>query len=740
MTPRGDSPRRLVELACSVSSALDLDAVLAEVIAAVAALRPTAGCAIRLVDPAAGGYRLVAVGGTPGYRLPEVVPFGQGLVHAVAAGRQPLLVRDAGSDPRVPEHSRAALQALPVFYGVPIEAGGDLLGILVVLWPAAAPPDDGEQEALALFAGLAAVAIQHARLFAESEARREEALRERRAAEVYAEVARSLSTSLDLATVLQRVVEGARELTGADLAHIALLDQESGTMVFRNWAGDRRAGMQAFAVEPGKGVGGQVLLTGRPFRTADYARDPRIGQVYAPTVVAEGIVASMAVPVIIDGGIEALLFVDNRRPRPFTDGDEAALVKLADHAGIAIRNARVLASEQAERGLLDAVLREREQLLARAEAARAEAEAANRAKDEFLAVLGHELRNPLAAIASAAAGLGHPRLPPDRVAGLRSILERQTRHLGRLVDDLLDVGRLTSGKVTLRRAPVDLSEIAERGLASLAEAGRTGGHRVELRGEPVVVEGDATRLQQVVWNLLDNALKYTPPGGRITVSVGPEGEEAVLRVRDTGRGIPTDVLPHIFDLFVQGANPGDPVPEGLGLGLTLARRLVELHGGAVGAHSGGPGQGSEFVVRLPRPAGPPVASPHASSEPAATPTRRILLVEDNADVRDGLRLLLEAWGHEVAEVQDGLAAVARARTFGPEVGLIDIGLPGLDGYAVARQLREQPGGAGLFLVALTGYGQPADRRRAMEAGFDAHMVKPVDVDTLARVLAQAGRR
>ncbi len=543
----------------------------------------------------------------------------------------------------------------------------------------------------------------------------EEAERRRKEAEVLADLVRSIGAAHGLDAILQHVVDGARDLTRADLAHIALRDPATGTIVFRYWSGERRQGLQAYEVTPGRGIGGQVLLTGRPFRTDDYQADPRISGDFFPTIRAEGITASMAVPIGIDGEVGGLLFVDNRAPRPFTDRDEALLVRLAEHAAVAIQNVR---------------------LLARTEAARAEAEAASRAKDHFLAMLGHELRNPLGAIANAMLVLERLGKDDERAVELRAIVSRQIHHLSRLVDDLLDVTRLETGKIQLQRTRLDLRAIAERGVASLHEAGKTGQHTVELIGEPVVVEGDATRLEQVLWNLLDNAIKYTPAGGRIAVTVTREGGEAVLRVRDTGAGIAPELLPRIFDLFVQADASLDRAQGGLGLGLTLVRRLVALHGGQVEVASAGRGQGSVFTVRLPALEGAapsPEPSPPAAALPG--PPRRVLVIEDNTDVRDGLRLLLEELGHEVVEAADGDRGVAVALDWRPDVALVDLGLPGLDGYAVARRIRAAPGGGRIRLVALTGYGQPEDRRRALEAGFDAHLVKPADADALLRLLA-----
>jgi PAS domain S-box-containing protein len=377
---------------------------------------------------------------------------------------------------------------------------------------------------------------------------------------------------------------------------------------------------------------------------------------------------------------------------------------------------------------------EREELFAREQAARGAAEHASRAKDEFLAMLGHELRNPLAAIGSAVAALERAAGPAGDSAPLFAIVARQSRHLTRIVDDLLDVSRVISGKIVLQRDRVDLREIVDGCVAALRHAGRTAARALTVAGDPVLVEGDGTRLEQVVSNLLDNALKYTPAGGRVAVMLGTEDHEAVLRVRDSGVGITPDMLPYVFEVFVQGRRSLDRPEGGLGLGLPLVKRLVELHGGRVRVTSPGSGQGSEFEVRLPRLTGVPVPAPAVARAEAGRP-RRVALVEDHADARAGLRALLELWGHQVEEAEDGEGGLALLRTWSADVALIDLGLPGLDGYAVARAARAEAGTRGIFLVALTGYGQPDDRRRAEAAGFDAHLVKPVDPDALQRLLA-----
>jgi len=364
--------------------------------------------------------------------------------------------------------------------------------------------------------------------------------------------------------------------------------------------------------------------------------------------------------------------------------------------------------------------------------------AENQAKDEFLAMLGHELRNPLGTLTNAVAVL--ERLAGDEtMRHVVAIIGRQTGHLGRLVDDLLDVARATSGKIELQRGPVELRALAGRCLDALAQAGRTGRHTVVVEGSPVYVNGDTARLEQVLNNLMDNALKYTPGSGRVTVITERAGETAVLRVRDTGQGIRTDLLARVFDLFVQEPQSLDRSRGGLGLGLALVKRLVELHGGSVAVWSAGPGQGSEFTVRLPAIPAPLAAGGESGGDtrPAAARSRRVLVVEDSADARQSLRLLLEMAGHEVEACEDGPSGLARLRAFRPDVALIDLGLPGMDGYTVAREARGRPETRAIRLVAVTGYGQAEDRRRALAAGFDLHVTKPVDASMLDDVLGPA---
>jgi signal transduction histidine kinase/ActR/RegA family two-component response regulator len=389
----------------------------------------------------------------------------------------------------------------------------------------------------------------------------------------------------------------------------------------------------------------------------------------------------------------------------------------------------------------DAIVRAADALRERAteRARRVTAERMSREKDEFLAMLGHELRNPLGAIASAVSVLDRVSAGEKLAIRAREIVARQVAHLVGIVDDLLDVSRVSVGKILLTRRPLDLGELVQRTVRTLDAEGRTVRHDVTVDAAPAWVDGDETRLEQVVGNLLANALKYTPSGGHIHVAVHVEAGDVVVRVQDDGIGIAPDRLGSIFDLFFQGERGLDRAQGGLGIGLTLVKRLVELHGGTVVAASEGPDRGSTFTVRLPA-----VPMARAPRPPARTATpsrpRRVLLIEDNADAREMLRSALELSGHTVEEAADGRDGLARAEAEPPDVAVIDIGLPGIDGYEVARRLRRLAEGGDMFLIALTGYGQPEDRRRSEEAGFDAHLVKPVDPDALERALTAERRR
>ena len=380
---------------------------------------------------------------------------------------------------------------------------------------------------------------------------------------------------------------------------------------------------------------------------------------------------------------------------------------------------------------------DRETLLQRERELRSQAEAASRAKDDFLAMLSHELRNPLAAATSAVHVLEATGPAEDRQrAQATAILGRQVRHLGRLLDDLLDVALVTGGGIALEPKPTDLGRTVQDVVDALRIAGRLEDHELAVDVRPVWVDGDPARLEQVVTNLLTNAVRYTPAGGHVRVSTEAAGADAVLRVEDDGVGISEETLPFVFELFFQVERPLSRPQGGLGLGLTLVRRLVELHGGSVQAASGGPGNGAAFVVRLPAVPAPAVATAlPVSDAPAGREHGHVPFVEDSARTRARSAHDPEQSGYQVSCAEDGPGGVAAVLRCRPGAALVDIGLPGYDGYEVARKIRAAPGGASILLVALTGYGQPADRRRAEEAGFDVHLVKPVDPARLVALLA-----
>ena len=539
--------------------------------------------------------------------------------------------------------------------------------------------------------------------------REQESARRERQARAIAEVAPALAASPDLDTVLRTALDAVRPLVRADGARIALVD-EAGRLIIRYSTTSSTAMPSGFEVQSGQGMGGLTWATGKPLRTDDVSNDPRFrDSIYRSIVQADRIRSCLTVPIATASAVVGVIYANQLSVRPFSDADEAALVTLADHAAVAVEKAQILNREHA---------------------ARAEAESASRGKDELLAMLGHELRNPLAAIANAMHVLDADGVPPETARRAREIIGRQNAHLAHLVDDLLDVARVTSGKIALVRRPLELSQAVRHALATLTASGRTERHRVSLDLEPVWADVDETRFEQIVTNLVGNALRFTPAAGAVEISLHGVGGEAVLRVRDSGVGIAPEMLARVFDLFAQGERGPDRGAGGLGLGLTLVRRIAELHGGHVQAASDGPGRGSTFTVTLPAVAAPRPAPPApASAARNGSAPRRILVVEDNTDAREMLHHLLRLAGHAVTEATDGPGGLEAALRERPDIALVDVGLPGFDGYERARRLRAG-GDRSIYLVALTGYGQPDDRRQAMESGFDAHLVKPVSPEAL----------
>jgi PAS domain S-box-containing protein len=437
---------------------------------------------------------------------------------------------------------------------------------------------------------------------------------------------------------------------------------------------------------------------------------------------AVGYRSAMVVPLCGRTGVlGALTFASVDAARRYGPEDLALAEDLGRRAALAVENARLFEAEQQ---------------------ARTTAQEAERRKDEFLALLGHEMRNPLAPILTA---LQLMKIKGEAGERERAVIERQVDHLRRLVDDLLDVSRFTRGKIDLKKAPVEMAAVVGKAIEIAGPLLERRRHHltVSAPARGLLIEADEVRMAQVIANLLTNAGKYTPEGGSIGLAAEREGEWIVVRVIDNGIGIPPEALPSLFEPFVQGARSLDRAEGGLGLGLTLVRTLVELHGGAVAASSAGRGQGSTFVVRVPavtRPLVAPTAvEPIVAAGPAqagatAADLQRVLIVDDNADAAEALAETLRVFGHDVRVALDGPEALAVAREFQPQVALLDIGLPVMDGYELAEHLRREQAGPPLRLVALTGYGQERDKARSKEAGFDLHLVKPVDIQDLKKAI------
>jgi signal transduction histidine kinase len=391
------------------------------------------------------------------------------------------------------------------------------------------------------------------------------------------------------------------------------------------------------------------------------------------------------------------------------------------------------------------LLRHAEELQQAVEARTRELREANQAKDQFLATLAHELRNPLASIRNAIAVLEvhsgqAERLGADQPVGIAqacNVVQRQVAHMARLLDDLLDISRIQHGKVKLERRMVELGKAVAQSAEVCTPFIQAKGHEfaICLHPSPLWIDADPTRLEQIVVNLLNNAVKYTQPGGRIVLAVQAENGHALLRVSDSGVGIDPTMLERIFDMFTQAEQSLDRAQGGLGIGLTLVRYLVNLHGGTIWAQSKGVGHGSEFTVRLPLLKKPPPTPALGTDGAARTAvSRHVLVVEDNDDSRRMMAELLRLWGHRAETAADGPEAIDVARRTRPEVALVDIGLPGLDGFEVARRIRTSEELSGIYLVALTGYGGPEDRRRGREAGFDNYVIKPINPEELRHLL------
>ncbi len=531
-----------------------------------------------------------------------------------------------------------------------------------------------------------------------------------------AEIATRINAARDLNSVIGVVTEDARNLIGARQAatSMVLSPQHPHPVNAISTASDRSYRPASPEIDA-KDLYEAVKEENRPVRLTqdELEHDPRwraLGKVALAIPIANG---WLAAPLIgRDGKSIGLLQLADKDEGEFTADDEAILVQLSRLAAIAIENAK----------LYD------------------ELRGNDQRKDEFLAMLAHELRNPLAAIGNAV-GVTTRGGQQEHVGWAMDVITRQMRHLTRLIDDLLDVSRISRGKIELRKGVVDATPILDSAAATVRPLVEERKHTLDVsidRGN-LWVDVDPTRVEQVVVNLLNNAAKYSDNAGHIRFSARNEGEDVVITVGDKGVGIPPEKLPQMFELFAQGDRSLARSEGGLGIGLTVVKKLVEMHGGSVTAKSEGPGKGSEFTVRLPA-ARRPATTPAKASGPAEASSKksRILVVDDNVDTARGMARLLKLLGHEVSTAHAGPEALDLAREHRPEVILLDIGLPGMDGYEVAARMRTEECCKDAVIIAVSGYGQDEDRRRSKEAGFDHHLIKPLDHDALLSLLSAEG--
>jgi signal transduction histidine kinase len=893
----------LAALAPQLSASLDLDKVLQSVAEAAREVADADVVRLALRDETDGTMRYRYLVGTraTGYEGLVLRP-GLGFVgQALETGRAYRTTDAYGAAAVHPDYGRQfiEMEGLKTAMVVPVLSQNQITGLIYSARRRQQPFSDDDERIVSRFAEFAAIAIRNAQLHAEADRRRREA-------EILGEVLRQLSASLELDTVLQRIVEGARELCDADVAWITRPVGEGPAHTFRYMAGTRFQGWRDVLIEPGRGMGGLALVSGNPVRTEDYRVDPQFSKEYVGAIETEGIIAQLVVPIRRGGHVEGLLYVSRRSARPFTGRDDALLGRLADQAAVVLHNIGLVTREQAARADAEATerrasflaqasvlmaasldveetlrsvarlsvpfladfcavdmaddqgrpqrvvavhadpdreplvreLRERHgfnpaaregvprvlasgrsafvphvtdehlraaatseaqlsllrelkigswiivPLVARgrvlgaitlvmAESGRRygvadvamaedlgrraavaienaqlyrEAQLANQAKDEFLATLSHELRTPINAVYGWARMLRDERMDRQMQARALEAIERNSHAQVQLIDDLLDVSRIVAGKLRLEVQPVDVAAVIEGALDAVRPAAAAKGVRLQTVIDPraAPIMGDPDRLQQVTWNLLMNAIKFTPRGGRIEVTWRRINSHVELIVADTGAGITPALLPHLFERFRQG----DRAHGGLGIGLALVRHLVELHGGTVAATSAGPGQGATFTVKLPLavasrlPELPTPALPRISAGGAALEGVDVLVVDDDPDTLHLLRAILGAAGASVRSAASVGEALEHLDASLPHVVVSDVEMPGENGYALARRVRQRPREAGgaVPVVALTAYSGLRERIQALEAGFDMHLPKPVDPVELTTVLVRLVRR
>jgi signal transduction histidine kinase/CheY-like chemotaxis protein len=532
------------------------------------------------------------------------------------------------------------------------------------------------------------------------------------------ELSQRLSATQDAQPVLSELLQAVVSLQHASMGVLMLYHENQHDLYTAASVGLSEEYLRvAGRTGIGQGACGRAVAEQHPVSIEDVAQEPADAPFLEHARLA-GYRAIVSVPMLTqDGGPLGAIAVYFNQPHRPAEQEMRLLELYAHQAAYALENAWLYRQLQEQ----------------------------ERRKDEFLAMLAHELRNPLAPIRNATQVMRLSSPPDPTLTWATDMVERQTHHLARLVNDLLDVSRLTQGKIELHKEPAGLTTILKRVIECSRPTMQERGHQfsVSMPAEPLWMQVDVTRIEQVFTNLLHNAAKYTEPGGQIWLSVEPQSEgaqhpygSALVRLKDTGIGIARELLPRIFDLFTQADQSLDRTEGGLGLGLTLVRRLVEMHGGRVEVHSEGLGRGSEFLVRLPLSMPPNFLTPDILADPDYQteegelhakldhPGHRILVVDDQVDTAQSLAELLGIWGHEIRIAYDGLTALELMHAFHPDIVLLDIGLPVMNGYEVARRMRETPELADTLLVALTGYGQQEDRRHSQECGFNLHMVKP----------------
>jgi PAS domain S-box-containing protein len=669
----------LVEASGTLTSTLEAPAVLAAILELARRLLPADAYAVWRFHAASGQWRIEAASG-----LSEA--YQQASINVMAQTPQmteaPVIAEDVAELPLLAERRKAyQAEAIRSLLAVPLRIQGRVCGTLTVYHRRPHAIGEVEVRVGTALANLAAAALGSADLY-------------------------------EAQALLRREAQRQREWLGVTLASIGdavIATDIKGRVVLLNAVAQ---GLTGWTQEQAERQPLEAVFRIVHEQTRAAAESPIV------RVFREGTVVGLA--------NHTILLARDGAERPIEDSAAPIQDERGDIAGVVL-----IFRDVTERR--------------RAEAARERAEAAlkeaDRRKDEFLAMLAHELRNPLAPLRNALHILQLAGDDPGLTAQAREVMERQIEHLVRLVDDLLDVSRIMRGRIELRKEPVELATVVNRAVETSQPGIEAEGHEltVSLPPEPLWLDGDLVRLAQVVSNLLNNAVKYTERGGKICLTGGREGDGAVLRVRDTGIGIAPEVLPQIFDMFVQADRRTKNAQGGMGIGLTLVRRLVEMHGGRVEAHSAGPGRGSEFVVWLPLRGGSD-GEPARGKQPERSPaagleSRRVLVVDDSPDAADTLAMLLRLEGQEVRVAYDGPSALAAAEAAPPDIAFLDLGMPTMDGYELARRMRARQELRTVRLVAVTGWGQDEDRRRTREAGFDEHLVKPVERESLHQLLA-----